>query len=140
MGNIAYSSWGQYWEAFVYERKAAPDVMRDPTFDPNFGFAEPRKERVMVATEAEMEAANLTLAERDFCAHLLIDWKKCMRSNFPCYWRCYDQKHHYHECEAHDSTLRYKEYERERRLKLRWLEVRGLDPNGNPLPQKKVHA
>merc|ERR1712142_661337 len=38
-----------------------PDYTKEPTFDPLYGYPEGRKERVMVATQEEMEKAKLAL-------------------------------------------------------------------------------
>ena len=124
MGNYpakAKASWGHYWDEFVVEKAAAPEYEKGPTFDPNFGFDVPRKERgkssgchqrgirrtiivifhssVMVATQAEMEAANLRLHERDYCAHHGIQYRKCMSHNMPYFWRCKHYKHEWMECQ-----------------------------------------
>lgn len=127
MGNYSTkvkASWGHYWDEFVAEKEAAPEYEKGPTFDPNFGFDVPRKERgqyrrnacftsrnfhrvllpVMVATQEEMEAANLRLHERDYCAHHGVAYRKCMANNMPWYWKCKHFKHEWMECE-------YEEYE-----------------------------
>ena len=57
---------------------------------------------VMVAKQKEMESAGLWLQERDYCAHLVIDYKKCMRYNMPCFWRCKHAKHAWMECERQE--------------------------------------
>lgn len=140
MGNYpakAKASWGHYWDEFVVEKAAAPEYEKGPTFDPNFGFDVPRKERVMVATPAEMEAANLRLHERDYCAHHGIQYRKCMSHNMPYFWRCKHYKHEWMECQYEDTVMRVKEYERERRLKKRELQLQGKDFNGKPID---IHA
>ncbi|GAV04371.1 hypothetical protein RvY_14659 [Ramazzottius varieornatus] len=139
MGNYpakVKSSWGHYWDEYVAEKEAAPEFEKGPTFDPNFGFDVPRKERVMVATQEEMEAANLRLHERDYCAHHGVAYRKCMANNMPWYWKCKHFKHEWMECEYEDAVMRIKEYERERRLKKRELQLQGKDPNGKPLDTK----
>jgi NADH dehydrogenase (ubiquinone) 1 beta subcomplex subunit 7 len=54
---------------------------------------------VMIATEDEMEAAKLELHERDYCAHKLIDFRKCRSENFPYVANCKHEKHAYLTCE-----------------------------------------
>lgn len=52
-----------------------------------------------------MAAADIDLAYRDFCAHLLIPLNKCRRENFYLPWKCEHERHAYELCE-------YKEYKR----------------------------
>jgi NADH dehydrogenase (ubiquinone) 1 beta subcomplex subunit 7 len=80
-----------------------------------------------------MDAAKLQPYERDYCAHTLIEYKKCQSVVCPhahaaypfqqyapfASWACQDARHGYDSCEAQDFLLRLKEYERERRLLLR---------------------
>merc|ERR1711981_768465 len=74
-----------------------------PTFDPMYGFKNGRKERgktsnilVMIATEEEMDAANLRPWERDFCAHKLIELQQCRNRVAPMQYRCSHEKHDLH--------------------------------------------
>jgi NADH dehydrogenase (ubiquinone) 1 beta subcomplex subunit 7 len=53
----------------------------------------------MIATEEEMEAAKLELGERDYCAHKLLDYRKCRSENFPYVANCKHEKHAYLTCE-----------------------------------------
>ncbi|KAI6238393.1 NADH:ubiquinone oxidoreductase domain containing protein [Aphelenchoides fujianensis] len=76
-----------------------------------------RKVREMKATWEEMDAARLNAGERDYCAHLLIDFKACQRKYAPFAGHaCEHARHVYDECEYEDHLMRLKEYERERRL------------------------
>ncbi|ODM91867.1 NADH dehydrogenase [ubiquinone] 1 beta subcomplex subunit 7 [Orchesella cincta] len=87
--------------------------------DPNYGFEEQgkrRKERVMVATEAEMISAKVPPKLRDFCAHHYINFEKCKKDKFPFVYRCHPEKHNYEHCQYEDYLIRMKDYERERRL------------------------
>ncbi|XP_055384511.1 NADH dehydrogenase [ubiquinone] 1 beta subcomplex subunit 7 [Condylostylus longicornis] len=99
---------------------AKPDVtphpLKEPSFDPLYGFPNGRKERVMVATEAEMQSAKLPLADRDYCAHKLLKYRACRADVFPFLFKCHHERHEYLNCEYEDYVLRMKEYERERRL------------------------
>ncbi|XP_002740163.1 NADH dehydrogenase [ubiquinone] 1 beta subcomplex subunit 7-like [Saccoglossus kowalevskii] len=90
---------GHMWSAYVTQPSISPDLNNIPTFDPMYGFPNGRKERVMVATQEEMDKAKLSLHQRDYCAHLLMDLMKCDRDNFP--WRneCKHQRHEYEHCE-----------------------------------------
>merc|ERR550539_1074903 len=90
-----------------------------PTFDPMFGFENGRKERVMVATKEEMDAANLAYSERGFCAHYKIELKSCYEREKPLDYRCSHEKHAYLNCQYEDYIIRAKEFERERRLRMR---------------------
>ncbi|BFG02076.1 NADH dehydrogenase [Drosophila madeirensis] len=90
-----------------------PDVV--PSFDPMLGF-ESRKERVMIATQEEMESVKLPLEDRDYCAHKLIAYQACRSDKFPFVYQCAHEKHAYLTCEYEDYVLRMKEFERERRL------------------------
>lgn len=71
---------GTIWSVSVrdyYHPLEAPRTDRPPTFDPLYGFPNGRKVREMKATWEEMDEQRLTPGERDYCAHLLIDFKKC---------------------------------------------------------------
>ncbi|KAI6181527.1 NADH dehydrogenase [Aphelenchoides besseyi] len=110
--------------------KCAPRSDRPATFDPLYGFPKGRKPREMKATWEEMDAAGLNAGERDYCAHLLIDFKACQRKWAPLAGHaCAHTRHVYDECEYEDHLIRLKEYERERRLlhrKLRKEKAAGL--------------
>ncbi|OQV21079.1 hypothetical protein BV898_04843 [Hypsibius exemplaris] len=136
------TAFNHYIEAYFTEKAAAPEWQQSVKHDPNFGFDAPRKERVMVATQKEMEASGIALPYRDYCAHHMIEYKKCMNRNTPCYWRCQHLKHTWIQCQQDDYTDRYREYERERRLNKRELTLAGKDFNGNPLPvpTESAHA
>jgi hypothetical protein len=89
MGNLIQHP-GNYRTQLQFERNAkpetSPDISHPPTFDPNYGFSEPRKvscihlansvnvlqERKMIATEDEMDAAKVPINYRDYCAHKYI--------------------------------------------------------------------
>lgn len=90
-----------------------PDVV--PSFDPLMGFGD-RKERVMIATQEEMESAKIPLEHRDYCAHKLIAYQGCRSETFPFLYKCAHERHEYLTCEYEDYVLRMKEFERERRL------------------------
>ncbi|KAM6218269.1 NADH dehydrogenase [ubiquinone] 1 beta subcomplex subunit 7 [Rhynchocyon petersi] len=100
---------------YVGDGSGEPDPLRMPTFDPNFGFPE-RKERVMVATQQQMNDAQLPLHLRDYCAHHLIRLLKCKRDTFPNFLACKHEQHDWEYCEHLDYVSRMKEFERERRL------------------------
>ncbi|XP_069351477.1 NADH dehydrogenase [ubiquinone] 1 beta subcomplex subunit 7-like [Eulemur rufifrons] len=100
---------------YLGDSSVEPDPLRMPTFPPLYGFPE-RKERVMVATQQEMNDAQLTLQQRDYCAHYLIRLLKCKRDSFPNFLACKHEQHDWNYCEHLDYVMRMKEYERERRL------------------------
>lgn len=70
----------------------------------------------MVATQQEMNDAQLVLQQRDYCAHYLIRLLKCKRDSFPNFLACKHEQHDWDYCEHLDYVMRMKEYERERRL------------------------
>ncbi|KAF5272218.1 hypothetical protein FQA39_LY01300 [Lamprigera yunnana] len=96
--------------------EVTPAPYENPTFDPSLGFSGPRKERKMIATERELTAAKIPLKDRDYCAHLLIDFRACRKQKWPWVVKCAHEKHTYLNCQYDDFVLRMKEYERERRL------------------------
>ena len=65
----------------TFNPETAPRVDRPPTFDPLYGFPKGRKPREMKATWQEMEDWDLTIGERDYCAHFLIEHKRCQVLN-----------------------------------------------------------
>uniref|UniRef100_A0A0N5A7R3 NADH dehydrogenase [ubiquinone] 1 beta subcomplex subunit 7 n=1 Tax=Syphacia muris TaxID=451379 RepID=A0A0N5A7R3_9BILA len=104
-----------------YEGTARPEIAprldRPPTFDPLYGFPRGRKPREMKASWEEMNDWDLTFGQRDYCAHLLIDLKRCQVQNAPIAgYMCDDARHAYDKCEYDDYLMRIKEFERERRL------------------------
>ncbi|XP_051024468.1 NADH dehydrogenase [ubiquinone] 1 beta subcomplex subunit 7 [Acomys russatus] len=100
---------------YLGDASVEPDPLRMPSFPPEYGFPE-RKERVMVATQQEMSDAQLTLEQRDYCAHYLIRLLKCKRDSFPNFLACKHEQHDWDYCEHLDYVKRMKEFERERRL------------------------
>ncbi|KAF0886681.1 NADH dehydrogenase [ubiquinone] 1 beta subcomplex subunit 7 [Crocuta crocuta] len=100
---------------YVSDPSGEPDPQRMPTFPPDYGFPG-RKEREMVATQQQMNDAQLTLQQRDYCAHYLIRLLKCKRDSFPNFLACKHEQHDWDYCEHLDYVMRMKEFERERRL------------------------
>lgn len=70
----------------------------------------------MVATQQQMNDAQLVLQQRDYCAHHLIRLLKCKRDSFPNFLACKHERHAWDHCEHLDYVMRMKEFERERRL------------------------
>ncbi|XP_058463882.1 NADH dehydrogenase [ubiquinone] 1 beta subcomplex subunit 7 [Malaya genurostris] len=110
---------GNYVARYVTNPEATPEPLVKPSFDANFGFPNGRKERVMIATEQEMEAAKVPLENRDYCAHKLIAHMACRADVWPFAYKCAHEKHDYLNCQHEDYIYRMKEYEREKRLLLR---------------------
>ena len=54
---------------------------------------------VMIATKEEMDAVNLEKDARDFCAHKLIDYRRCRDENSPWFYKCAHEKHVYIDCQ-----------------------------------------
>ena len=52
---------------------------------------------VMIATEKEMDDADMPTLKRDYCAHLYIAWKQCHMEKGGLY--CHKEKHDYSHCE-----------------------------------------
>eukprot|EP00071_Canis_lupus_P051105 XP_533892.2 NADH dehydrogenase [ubiquinone] 1 beta subcomplex subunit 7 [Canis lupus familiaris] len=100
---------------YVTDPSGEPDPKRMPTFPADYGFPG-RKEREMVATQQQMNDAQLVLQQRDYCAHYLIRLLKCKRDSFPNILACKHEQHDWDYCEHLDYVMRMKEFERERRL------------------------
>ncbi|KAH1176532.1 hypothetical protein KIL84_021266 [Mauremys mutica] len=83
---------------YLGDAEVEPDPLRMPTFEPGLGFGE-RKERVMVATQQQMNDAQLPLEQRDYCAHHLIKLMKCKRDSFPNFLACRHERHEWDYCE-----------------------------------------
>lgn len=56
----------------------------------------------MIATQAEMESAKVPLDARDFCAHMLLNLRGCIRENFPFNSNCHHEREEYYECQYHE--------------------------------------
>lgn len=54
---------------------------------------------VMIATREEMESAKIPLADRDYCAHKLINYFACRADVFPWVYKCHHEKHDFLTCE-----------------------------------------
>uniref|UniRef100_A0A336MBQ8 NADH dehydrogenase [ubiquinone] 1 beta subcomplex subunit 7 n=2 Tax=Culicoides sonorensis TaxID=179676 RepID=A0A336MBQ8_CULSO len=107
---------GNWASRYYMNPEGTPDPTKPPSFDPNFGFPNGRKERVMIATEEEMVAAKLALEDRDYCAHKLIDYKQCRQEVWPFVYKCAHERHALFQCKFDDYVMRMKEFEREKRL------------------------
>ncbi|XP_034824941.1 NADH dehydrogenase [ubiquinone] 1 beta subcomplex subunit 7 [Maniola hyperantus] len=90
-----------------------------PTFEPQEGFDFDRKQREMIAKEEDLISARIPPKFRDYCAHYLLDYQVCRYQKMPMLYKCAHEKHAYLNCEHEDYVLRMKEFERERRLRLR---------------------
>ncbi|XP_049866000.1 NADH dehydrogenase [ubiquinone] 1 beta subcomplex subunit 7-like [Pectinophora gossypiella] len=90
-----------------------------PTFDPQVGFDFERKQRVMIAKDDDLVSARIPPEKRDYCAHYLLDYQVCRYKNMPMLYKCAHERHNYLNCEHQDYVLRMKEFERERRLRIR---------------------
>ncbi|XP_071975052.1 NADH dehydrogenase [ubiquinone] 1 beta subcomplex subunit 7 [Engystomops pustulosus] len=91
----------------------------DPKTMPASPVGEQFEERVMVATQEQMNMAQLPLKQRDYCAHYLITLMKCKRDMWPNIFGCKHERHEWEYCQHEDYVQRMKQYERERRLQER---------------------
>ena len=57
------------------------------------------------ATRKEMADANLMVAYRDACAHLLIPLNKCRRKTFYMPWECGHLRHEYEKCQREAARV-----------------------------------
>ncbi|NXR88034.1 NDUB7 dehydrogenase, partial [Hypocryptadius cinnamomeus] len=78
----------------------------------------------MVASAAQLAQARVSLEQRDFCGHHLLRLLRCHRDNFPVPWGCHALRHAWDSCQHEDYVMRMKEFERERRLRLRQQRLR----------------
>ncbi|MGH0135441.1 UNVERIFIED_CONTAM: hypothetical protein FKN15_008050 [Acipenser sinensis] len=53
----------------------------------------------MVATQEQMNAAQLPIEQRDYCAHHLLKLMKCKRDNWPNFLACKHERHDWDYCE-----------------------------------------
>ncbi|XP_058677392.1 NADH dehydrogenase [ubiquinone] 1 beta subcomplex subunit 7 isoform X1 [Ammospiza caudacuta] len=79
---------------------------------------------VMVASASQLSDARVPLEQRDFCGHHLVRLLRCQRDNFPVPWGCHALRHAWDSCQHEDYVMRMKEFERERRLRLRQQRLR----------------
>ncbi|KAF9824838.1 hypothetical protein SFRURICE_018037 [Spodoptera frugiperda] len=110
-----------------YDARKVDLYMDDkPTFDPQAGFNYQRKPREMVAREEDLVSAKIPVKYRDYCAHHLLEYQSCRYKNMPLLYKCAHEKHAYLICEKDDYVIRMKEFERERRLRLREKRIVGV--------------
>ncbi|KAL4710556.1 hypothetical protein ACJJTC_008958 [Scirpophaga incertulas] len=101
------------------------DMNDNPTFDPHVGFNSQRKPREMKANLEDLVSAKIPRSRRDYCAHYLLDYQVCRYKHMPLVYKCAHERHDYLNCEHADYVLRMKEFERERRLRVREQRVAG---------------
>ncbi|KAF2070041.1 hypothetical protein CYY_008637 [Polysphondylium violaceum] len=63
-------------------------------------------ERIMIATQKELDENNIPLNYRDYCSHLLIELNKCRLAGFFLPWECSGLKHAYEQCQAAEYFFR----------------------------------
>eukprot|EP00088_Acartia_fossae_P037677 TRINITY_DN38898_c0_g1_i1.p1 TRINITY_DN38898_c0_g1~~TRINITY_DN38898_c0_g1_i1.p1 ORF type:complete len:133 (-),score=47.43 TRINITY_DN38898_c0_g1_i1:214-612(-) len=96
-----------------------------PTFDPMLGFPNGRKPRVMTASAEEFESLQIQPAYRGYCGREIVDLKVCTY-NYPWFFgahMCGHERHALESCQVEDYKLRMKEWERERRLRIRQKKI-----------------
>ncbi|KAJ0179965.1 hypothetical protein K1T71_004556 [Dendrolimus kikuchii] len=110
-----------------YDAKKIDLYMDDkPSFDPQAGFSYERQKREMVANETDLVSARIPPEFRDYCSHYLLDYQVCRYKHMPFLYKCAHEKHEYLNCEQRDYILRMKEFERERRLRVREQRLVGV--------------
>ncbi|WAR23108.1 NDUB7-like protein [Mya arenaria] len=113
---IAKSKFNEYWPDVNENIPSRLEIdIKGPTFDPMLGFPNGRKERVAPLTHEVMVDANIPLKYRDYCSDKYLDWLQCMRE----------------ESFGRNTVIRWKEYEREKRLRERRKRriEKGLEPD-----------
>lgn len=53
----------------------------------------------MIATTEQLESAKIALEDRDYCAHLLLEYRGCRTRVWPFAYKCHHEKHNYLNCE-----------------------------------------
>jgi len=116
---------GNVWVREFHEGpEVTPRQDSKPTFDPLLGFPNGRKPREMTVTEAEMDAVQLQPGERNYCAEYHIAAKVCYwKYPWALNYKCADEKHAVEHCLTDEYLLRMKEWERERRLRIRQKKI-----------------
>ncbi|XP_041975938.1 NADH dehydrogenase [ubiquinone] 1 beta subcomplex subunit 7 [Aricia agestis] len=109
-----------------YTRDIGLQMDDKPTFGAQDGFSFNRQEREMIAKEEDLISARIPPKFRDYCAHHLLDYQVCRYKNMPLLYRCAHERHTYLNCEHQDYVLRMKEFERERRLRIREQRLVGV--------------
>ncbi|EGW14123.1 NADH dehydrogenase [ubiquinone] 1 beta subcomplex subunit 7 [Cricetulus griseus] len=84
---------------YVGDASVETDPLQMPSFPEH-------KEHVRVATQQEMNDAQLTLQQHDYCAHYLIRLPKCKRDSFPNFLACKHEQHDWHYCDHLDYVKR----------------------------------
>ncbi|XP_063293437.1 NADH dehydrogenase [ubiquinone] 1 beta subcomplex subunit 7 [Pelobates fuscus] len=98
-----------------YVGEPEPDPQNMPASPQDSGL----KERVMVASQEQLNLAQIPVDQRDYCAHHLMKFLKCKRDMWPNFLACKHERHEWDLCEHEDYVQRMKLYERERRLMVR---------------------
>lgn len=120
---------GHTWSEYVAP-ETTPLRDKPSQFEPHFGFSTERREKSnvsntrwrykfhcafynvlhfelncsleMIASLAEMESAKVPLDARDFCAHMLLNLRGCIREHFPFNNHCHHEREEYYECQYHE--------------------------------------
>lgn len=53
----------------------------------------------MLASEEEMLSAKIPLEDRDYCVHLLLNYRACRADVWPLAYKCSHERHEYLTCE-----------------------------------------
>eukprot|EP00088_Acartia_fossae_P050026 TRINITY_DN556_c0_g1_i1.p1 TRINITY_DN556_c0_g1~~TRINITY_DN556_c0_g1_i1.p1 ORF type:complete len:132 (-),score=21.96 TRINITY_DN556_c0_g1_i1:153-548(-) len=117
MGNVYMRMWHDGPEV-------TPKCNSKPTFDPMLGFENGRKPRVLSASAEEMEAVQLPHSQMGYCGREMVDAKIC-RWKYPWIlnYKCHHENHAVEMCLQEDYVFRMKEWERERRLRIRQKKI-----------------
>merc|ERR1712136_206895 len=117
MGNHLAVEQHPIFTSFIRHTQDPPGV--NPKGDPHEGFPEGRKEREPPVSKEVIDAWRVPSIRQNFCVEDYIKFRKCQIREHPMAWNCHRELHHLHHCEQNEKILRMKEFERERRLRLR---------------------
>lgn len=66
-----------------------------------------------------LDSANMAERDRNFCAMERMNWRGCLRANYPFVNKCKGFFNEIHHCELEERFHDMKEFEREKRLNAR---------------------
>lgn len=100
-------------------RDDEPDTFTPIKYHPQFGFDGKREKRQIPLSMEEMDSASMESEARNHCASIQLEYRSCIRSNRPWWFRCKGLDHELHDCFVQELVHDMKEFEREKRLNRR---------------------